>query len=1018
MLRPEFFVPFIFVLAAIFYALLGLYAWGKRPAAGVVSFAWIMLSMSIWSFTYGLEIFFPLISTKLIVLDFEYIGILGVPVFLFFFALDFTGRSHLVTPRMRAFIWLFPILILLMTWTNPLHYYMWDQITVFQSGPLPLLRVEFGPASWIHIGFSFILVTAACIMLIMEFLQRPGSLRLQISFVILAILFSLFGSSTFVLGISPVKELDFAPLFFLPAAIGLSWVTLRYRLSEVLSLEHLTVLKSMKNGIIVLSDQKRILYINHVAGRLLNLIEDEVIGQPIHQVAQELALLLDPYLSDGEKHIEIKLGDDEDLKSTFEVSISPVTSAKQTTPDTIITLHDITQRKEKEEELSRHGAIMSAISRAAEQFLKASEWEQNILGVLENLGQAADVCRVYVTLHSSQDHPGSNANLKYEWVSPSMYVFNPSISLDLPGKETKSNGQNLVTVQADRVSNPPRLPSVLSQVAIPVIVDGHWWASITFDECRHERQWNSLELEAFQTAASILGAAESHARTVKQLNRRQLAMSLLQDIVTLSLKAANMKEMAEIVTDRLAKLIEADGCFLTLWDEANRNVIPFAAYGSQKEKYTHIQVAPDDITFTSSALDMGHTLIIDDTGNTSYASPSITSLFPSKSILVLPMIVLDKKLGAVLVSFDDHHIFDTEEIQICEQAATLIALALEKLQAMEDATRRADTSETLRKAGIAIAEQLEINQAVSHILEQLNQVVPYDSASVQLLEEDELVIIGGHGWKNKKDVIGIRFKIPGDNPNSDVIRSGKPIRLSDPWRSYSAFKQPPHDHIRSWLGVPLIVQDKTIGLLAIDSSEPNDFTEENLKTASEFANQVAVVLENARVYQKAQTQALTDPLTGLYNRRGLLGQGEAEFKHALATNHHFSAIMLDLDHFKQVNDTYGHATGDMVLREFANRCKSCIREIDYIGRYGGEEVIILLPDTSIKAGINVAERLRMAIASTPVHINEEVKVQISASLGVACKDENTTTLDMLIARADQAMYIAKHNGRNRVAVSR
>jgi diguanylate cyclase (GGDEF)-like protein len=526
-----------------------------------------------------------------------------------------------------------------------------------------------------------------------------------------------------------------------------------------------------------------------------------------------------------------------------------------------------------------------------------------------------------------------------------------------------------------------------------------------------------LELEAFQTAANILGAAEARARTVKQLDRRQLALSLLQDIVTVSLQAANLRDMAEVATERLAKLIEADGCYFTLWNDSNNQVIPIAAYGVQKEVYSNITVTSDEKTFTQSCLEMERTLIVDDVNSSPYASASVVGMFPSVSILALPLIALKKKLGAVIVSFETPHRFNEEEVQICEQAASLIALALEKFQAMDEAQRRADTSETLRKAGMAVAEQVELGQAVSYVLEQLKQMVPYDSASVQLREGDELYIIGGHGWGNSEDVLNLRFPIPGNNPNTVVIERGTPYYLPDAGEVYKQFKNPPHDHIRSWLGIPLIVQEKVIGLLAIDSSEPNDFSEQEIMIATEFANQVATTLENARILKETQTQAVTDPLTGLNNRRGLMEAGEIEFSRALLLNRPFSAIMLDLDHFKTINDTHGHAVGDIVLSEFAKRCRSCIREIDYIGRYGGEEIIILLPDAHMKASMNIAERLRTAIAKKMVQIGEK-EINITASLGVACKDENTTSLEMLIARADQAMYIAKHNGRNRVAVSR
>jgi diguanylate cyclase (GGDEF)-like protein/PAS domain S-box-containing protein len=977
----ELLVPSIYVIAAIFYALLGLYAWRKRPAAGVESFAWIMLSMSIWSFTYALEIFFPLLQTKLMVLNFEYIGILGVPIFIFNFALDFTGRSHLITSKWRILLWSVPAAILLLTWTNPLHQLMWDQATTLRSGALTLLDVQFGPASWTHIIFTFVLVIASCIILVMELLQRPGTLRLQISLVILSIFFSLFGSSTFVLDVSPINGLDFAPLFFLPAAVGLSWVTLSYRLSEILSIEHITVLKNMKDSVIVMNGQKRILYINHVAERLLNLTEDTVIGQPFQQVAGKYAAILDPYLKGEEQHDEIEINEGDEEK-TFELFVSPIRSSTHTVPDVIITLHDITQRKEREEELSRHGAIMAAISSAAEQFLKTSDWELSIADVLKKLGQAADVSRVFVTINPMSDHGVHFSKLKHEW------------------------SQN----------NVPYTTSPLSHVALPVIVEGEWWASITFDEYRHERQWTSMELEAFQTAASILAAAETRARTVEQLHRRQLALSLLQDIVTASLQARNMHDMADIATERLAKLVQADGCFLTLWNDATKITIPVAAFGKQQETYSNISVSAGEKTFTMSCLELERTLAIEDVNNTPYAAPSVVKLFSSRSILALPLIATEKKLGAILVSYETQHFFIDEEIKICEQAAALVALALEKFQAMDEARQRADTSESLRKAGIAIAEKVELNQAVNHVLEQLKQMVPYDSASIQLRSGDELYIIGGHGWKNSQDVLNLRFPIPGNNPNTVVIERGSPFYLPDAGEVYEHFKDPPHDHIRSWLGIPLIVQEKVIGLLAIDSSNPNDFSEREIEIASEFAKQVASTLENARILQETQTRAVTDVLTGVFNRRGLMELGEVEFTRALALNRPFSAIMLDLDHFKIINDTHGHAAGDVCLHEFAKRCKSCIREIDYIGRYGGEELIILLPDAHMKASMNIAERLRIAISKSPILVDNK-RINITASLGVACKDENTNSLEMLIARADQAMYIAKHNGRNRVAVS-
>jgi diguanylate cyclase (GGDEF)-like protein len=384
----------------------------------------------------------------------------------------------------------------------------------------------------------------------------------------------------------------------------------------------------------------------------------------------------------------------------------------------------------------------------------------------------------------------------------------------------------------------------------------------------------------------------------------------------------------------------------------------------------------------------------------------------------LPLIATENKFGALILSFKEYHLFSFEEVSICEQASNLIALSFEKFKALEQAQRRAAASETLRKAGAAITETLETNETVNRILEQLKQVVPYDTASVQLLNGNELEIIGGSGFADLKDMRGLRFPIPGNNPNTIVIESGKPYLLSETKDTYGEFKKPPHNHIRSWLGVPLIFQERIIGLLSIDVTTPNQFSQENAALAKTFADQVAVALENSRNYEKAQIQAVTDPLTGVYNRWGMFNLAKADFMKSISLNRPFAGMMIDLDHFKNINDSYGHAIGDLVLREFAKRCKSCVREIDYVGRYGGEEFILFLPETNIDTGLIVAERLRLAIAEKPMQVKEGLEFSITASLGLAQRDEYTTSLEMLISRADQAMYVAKHKGRNCVAVSR
>jgi diguanylate cyclase (GGDEF)-like protein len=184
-----------------------------------------------------------------------------------------------------------------------------------------------------------------------------------------------------------------------------------------------------------------------------------------------------------------------------------------------------------------------------------------------------------------------------------------------------------------------------------------------------------------------------------------------------------------------------------------------------------------------------------------------------------------------------------------------------------------------------------------------------------------------------------------------------------------------------------------------------------------FADQVAIALENARLFEEVQNLALTDALTGLYNRRGLFEIGHIEFSRMIRLERPFAAIMIDIDHFKRVNDEYGHPVGDQVLQFLAAELRSMVRGADLVGRYGGEEFAIFLSGSDGVAALNLAERLRGKIEKTSFQI-EDKSIGLTISLGVADYNENSPNLETMVARADQALYVAKHKGRNRVVLGK
>jgi two-component system cell cycle response regulator len=160
--------------------------------------------------------------------------------------------------------------------------------------------------------------------------------------------------------------------------------------------------------------------------------------------------------------------------------------------------------------------------------------------------------------------------------------------------------------------------------------------------------------------------------------------------------------------------------------------------------------------------------------------------------------------------------------------------------------------------------------------------------------------------------------------------------------------------------------------------------------------------------------AVTDALTGLHNRRYMETHLAALAEQAGATGRPLSLVLVDIDNFKSINDTYGHEAGDSVLRQFAARFRRNTRSIDLACRIGGEEFVIVMPDSALERACQVGERLRECIAAEPFQANGETRLKVTASVGVATLEQPQGSLDALFKRADQALYVAKRGGRNRV----
>jgi diguanylate cyclase (GGDEF)-like protein len=284
-----------------------------------------------------------------------------------------------------------------------------------------------------------------------------------------------------------------------------------------------------------------------------------------------------------------------------------------------------------------------------------------------------------------------------------------------------------------------------------------------------------------------------------------------------------------------------------------------------------------------------------------------------------------------------------------------------------------------------------------------------DHGSVRLLDESRARLLSGARAGVGLEQAPLDFR-PGEGLAGWVVENRLAARVPDVQTDDRFVRRPEQGFpVRSILAVPLWSNAAVIGVLAISSAERDAFDEQHELLASLLANCAVPAIERARL----ERLAVTDPHTSAFNRRYLAPRLLEEMSRSGRTGSALSLLMMDLDHFKRVNDEHGHASGDLVLREFADRVREATRRQDVLVRWGGEEFMLLMPDTSLDTARSVAERIRQQTSTMPFHADDGTEIAQTVSIGLATWDGSEDP-ESLEARADAAMYDAKRSGRNSV----
>ncbi len=335
--------------------------------------------------------------------------------------------------------------------------------------------------------------------------------------------------------------------------------------------------------------------------------------------------------------------------------------------------------------------------------------------------------------------------------------------------------------------------------------------------------------------------------------------------------------------------------------------------------------------------------------------------------------------------------------------------------ALESEQQRRRWAETLHQLTQALASSLDPQDIAEQLMDSLHRMMAYDRAALYVEKGVDLDLVATRGFSDA-EVTRLRL-LPDSHAQlfAELRHSKESRNVADDKAGELVGDRGAGEGPGKYLAVPIFSRSEEFGLLVLGRPEA-PFSEQEMDIASAFAKQAIVALDNARLFAELQNLATTDGLTRLHNRRYFFELAELEFNRSRRYDRDLSAILVDADHFKQINDTYGHELGDRVLKILANTCRNNLRHFDLIGRYGGEEFVIVLPETPSAVAADVAERLRRSVESLriPTHKTE---LRITISIGLATTTPDTGDLMSLINSADRALYEAKRRGRNQLVIS-
>ncbi len=650
--------------------------------------------------------------------------------------------------------------------------------------------------------------------------------------------------------------------------------------------------------------------------------------------------------------------------------------------------------------------------------LPVNKIDQNLQTVLERVGEYVEADRCHILIFEDKNRP--ELQRLFEWNKAGVDSVKEKIySLDLHSlrwmRAKLRTGKSVIIESWDDLPKSAKTElaffescHITTGICVPLQIEDELMGILTFERIDRPQPWDAHTPFLVEIIADIIASALDRKRNELRTRISQQFQYRLNQITKTGIEKDNFNSSIRALSRLLPSLIDSHHGCLVLTEPGGRVLI----YDSGKrstpaaEKAAAIQALIEQTT---------RGVYIHNHLNLSKQKIQMEFDAIGQSFIAVPLEAKNQRLGLIILAFDEEREFSNSEVSICQQAGSQITLSIIKIRALEEAQHISRDLSDLRENVVDISAELRLEKLTNTILDRAVKLLDADGGELHLYDEekDELEVVAVYNLN--PNYVGNRAKI-GEGAAGRSVQLKKSLIIDD----YSTWSHRMDAYIdspvRATIVTPLTIGDRVIGCIGIFHITTNiPFTDDDRNLLTIFTQHAAIAIDNAVLFDRVQKMARMDEVTGLMNRRALNEFGRYEIERSKRLKRPIAITIIDLDNFKQINDTYTHLVGDQVLLSIARLFRENVRNIDIIGRFGGDEFVIIMPETTQQDAVAVAERIHGVLKKTEIEV-EGKQFSITACFGISAYTENPPPLEKFFEEADTAMYAAKDAGRNRIRV--